>query len=61
MHSQGLIHMDIKPDNIFLDSDGHWKIGDFGITLGAKVFPFLVQFFKEAPESLKCKAFPTPK
>lgn len=29
-HSQGVIHTDIKPDNIFINSQGRVKIGDFG-------------------------------
>ena len=31
VHTQGMIHRDLKPGNIFLNSSGHMKIGDFGL------------------------------
>ena len=30
VHSQNLVHMDIKGDNIFIDGVGKWLLGDFG-------------------------------
>jgi len=31
LHGKGIIHRDIKPSNIFVTSDDHCKIGDFGV------------------------------
>ncbi|XP_033126288.1 membrane-associated tyrosine- and threonine-specific cdc2-inhibitory kinase-like [Anneissia japonica] len=33
LHEHNLLHMDIKPDNIFLSYDGVCKLGDFGLAL----------------------------
>lgn len=30
MHARNVVHMDVKSDNIFLDLDGRWLLGDFG-------------------------------
>jgi len=32
MHSEGLIHCDIKPPNLFLNNEGYVIIGDYGAT-----------------------------
>lgn len=36
MHDAGVIHLDLKPANIFVNALGRFKIGDFGM---ASVWP----------------------
>ena len=31
LHSLNLVHLDIKPDNIYIAAEGVFKIGDFGL------------------------------
>ena len=33
LHEHNHIHMDIKPENIFIGRDGICKVGDFGLML----------------------------
>ena len=34
IHSNSLLHRDIKPGNIFVSQDGNFKLGDFGMAAG---------------------------
>lgn len=36
LHERNLVHMDIKPENIFISFEGHCKLGDFGLMIDLK-------------------------
>lgn len=58
IHSKNMVHMDVKPDNIFLDMNGSWYLGDFGscVINGGKIREF-TRFFLSSNFTGK-KAYP---
>lgn len=46
LHDNNLVHMDIKPDNIFVSQEGIYKLGDFGLVIDlSKVIVVRLLFF----------------
>lgn len=58
LHQHHTLHLDIKPDNIFLDAGGMWKIGDFGLAIKEheKVRPVYLHRFHPYALAMACLA-----
>ena len=33
LHAAGVLHLDVKPANVYVDAAGHLKLGDFGLAV----------------------------
>ena len=58
LHKNNMIYRDLKPENILMDSEGHIKLTDFGLSKilddsDAKAFTLCVTLQYLAPEVLK--------
>lgn len=53
LHAQGLVHRDLKCANVFLDRDGHAKLGDFGLTALAGTVSAGQSPYNASPQQLR--------
>lgn len=58
-HAKGILHCDLKPDNVLLDQDGKPRLADFGQSrLSHEQSPSLGTLFYMAPEQADLNAVP---
>ena len=60
MHGEGVVHRDMKPENILIDSQGNYQIADFGLATDKnidKLEDILGTQRRMAPEILEGKPY----
>lgn len=50
IHAAGVIHLDLKPSNVFVTKEGRFKIGDFGM---ASLWPRVAAESSGTEESIR--------
>lgn len=52
MHRHGMVHLDVKPSNLYVSMSGHVKLGDFGNTRSAESFSLAADGSGPGPEAV---------
>jgi tRNA A-37 threonylcarbamoyl transferase component Bud32 len=51
LHDNNIVHMDVKPGNIFITNDGEWKLGDFNAACPVGSYIYATSHFVHLTET----------